>query len=65
MSYQVGVVVPTMGSWVELILNCLRSIRESGDAFILIVAPDLEFISLSRPAEDVQFSTRSVIVARS
>lgn len=51
MSYQVGVVVPTMGSRPEFILNCLRSIRESGDAFILIVAPDLEFISLSIPAD--------------
>jgi GT2 family glycosyltransferase len=49
MSRQVGVVVPTMGSRPQFILNCLRSIRESGNAFILIVAPDLELITRSIP----------------
>lgn len=49
MSFQVGVVVPTMGSRLEFILDCLRSIRESGNAFILIVAPDLELITRSIP----------------
>jgi GT2 family glycosyltransferase len=39
-----------MGSRPEFILNCLQSIRESGNAFILIVAPDLEFITRSIPA---------------
>jgi GT2 family glycosyltransferase len=51
MSYQVGVVVPTMGSRPKFILDCLRSIREAGNAFILIVAPDLEFITRSIPAD--------------
>ena len=50
MSHQVGVVVPTMGSRPKFILNCLCSIRESGSAFILIVAPDLELVTRSIPS---------------
>jgi len=51
MSRKVGVVVPTMGLRPEFILKCLRSIRDAGDAFILIVAPDLEYIDHSIPSE--------------
>lgn len=36
---QIGIVVPTLGNRPDYLVNCLKSIREAGEAFILIVAP--------------------------
>lgn len=39
MTHQVGIVVPTLGLRGPLLEECLRSIRASGSAFILLVGP--------------------------
>jgi GT2 family glycosyltransferase len=36
---QVGIVVPTLGKRPEYLNQCLTSIREAGDAFVVLVAP--------------------------
>lgn len=41
-----GIVVPTLGTRSKYLELCLRSIREAGDAYICIVAPDS--VDLSR-----------------
>lgn len=39
MNPRVGIVVPTLGTRPEFLEQCLKSIREAGDAYILLVAP--------------------------
>ena len=39
MNSRVGIVVPTLGTRPEYLLQCLRSIRSAGQAHILLVAP--------------------------
>ena len=39
MSPQIGIVVPTLGKRPEYLNQCLTSIREAGDAFVVLVAP--------------------------
>lgn len=39
MNSRVGIVVPTLGTRPEYLLQCLRSIRAAGEAHILLVAP--------------------------
>ncbi len=36
---KVGIVVPTLGTRLEYLRQCLKSIREAGDAYVLLVAP--------------------------
>jgi hypothetical protein len=35
----VGIVVPTLGSRSQFLIECLQSIRNAGDAYVLVVAP--------------------------
>ena len=44
MEVLIGVVVPTMGTRPEMLIQCLRSIRGAGSSLIAIVAPDHETI---------------------
>ena len=46
-SYEIGIVVPTLGTRPEYLLQCLRSIRDAGSSFIYIVMP----VSASLPPE--------------
>ncbi len=39
MNSRVGIVVPTLGQRPEFLEQCLTSIRKSGDAFVVLVAP--------------------------
>ena len=36
----VGIVVPTLGSRPQFLIECLQSIRDAGDAYVLVVAPN-------------------------
>ena len=37
---KIGLVVPTLGTRPEYLMQCLESIREAGQAFVLLVAPE-------------------------
>jgi hypothetical protein len=39
LNQRVGIVVPTLGLRLEYLRKCLTSIREAGDAYVLLVAP--------------------------
>jgi GT2 family glycosyltransferase len=36
----IGIIVPTLGNRPEYLIECLKSIRAAGDAFVLVVAPE-------------------------
>ena len=50
MTIRTGIVVPTLGTRPDYLIECLQSIREAGDCFVLLVAPNDTTITEELPA---------------
>jgi GT2 family glycosyltransferase len=55
---RVGIVVPTRGERPEYFQQCIQSIRDAGDAVIIVVAPESKFAEIEAVSNDFDLLVR-------